>query len=138
MPKRREKSGRVLTLRAQVWVEVNGRRAITGKGADLLEQIDIHGSLSEATRQLSISYRAAWMLLNVMNKSWPGPLVRTSTGGHRGGGMKLSKLGLHVLRTYRDSQAQLEHLLETVGEAELIAVLPPPQKRRPARSYRGR
>jgi len=104
------------TLRGQVWVETGGRPAITESGADLLEQIDACGSLSEAARRLRFSYRRAWMLLDAMNKRWPRPLVTTSTGGQRGGGAKLTDLGHHVLRTYRDLQLRLEHLLDSAGD----------------------
>jgi len=74
------------------------------------------GSLSEAARRLHFSYRRAWMLLESMNRRWPQPLVKTTTGGYRGGGAKITALGQHVLRTYRDLQLQLEHLLETAGD----------------------
>ena len=104
------------TLRGQVWVETGGRPAITEAGADLLEQIDACGSLSQAARRLRFSYRRAWMLLDAMNKHWPRPLVTTSTGGLRGGGARLTDLGHHVLRSYRDLQLRLEHLLDSAGD----------------------
>ena len=103
-------------LRAQIWVESGGGPAINEAGADLLDQIDACGSLSEAARRLRFSYRRAWMLLDAMNRRWPRVLVITSTGGHRGGGARLTDLGRHVLRTYRDLQLQLEHLLDTAGD----------------------
>src|SRR3954463_5971208 len=97
-------------LRGQVWIEAGGKAALTEAGADLLEQIEACGSLSEAGRRLRFSYRRAWMLLDAMNRRWPGALVRTAVGGRRGGGAQLTDLGRHVLRTYRDLQLQLEHL----------------------------
>ena len=103
-------------LRGQIWVEVGGARALNDAGADLLDQIDACGSLSEAARRLQFSYRRAWMLLDSMNRRWPEPLVITATGGKRGGGAKLTDLGRHVLRVYRDLQVQLEHLLDTAGD----------------------
>ena len=103
-------------LRGQVWVEAGGGRALNEAGADLLEQIEACGSLSEAARRLRFSYRRAWMLLDSINKRWPGPLVVTATGGTRGGGAKLTERGRHVLRAYRDLQLQLEHLLDTAGD----------------------
>ena len=103
-------------LRGQVWVEVGGKPALTEAGADLLEQIEICGSLSEAARRLRFSYRRAWMLLDAMNTRWPSPVVRTATGGHHGGGATLTDLGRHVLKTYRDLQLQLEHLLDSAGD----------------------
>ena len=55
-------------------------------GADLLEQIEACGSLSEAARRLHFAYRRAWLLLDAMNRAWPKPVVITATGGQRGGG----------------------------------------------------
>lgn len=103
-------------LRGRVWVEADGHAAMTEPGADLLEQISVCGSLSEAARRLRFSYRRAWMLLDAMNRRWSKPLVTTATGGRHGGGAKVTELGHHVLRTYRDLQLQLEHLLDGAGD----------------------
>src|SRR4051794_26877728 len=117
MPRRSDKpKTHARSLRGQVWVETDGRAAITEHGADLLEQIEISGSLSEAARRLRFSYRRAWMLLDAMNHRWPRPLVITATGGKKGGGARLTDAGRHVLRAYRDLQLQLEHLLDTAGD----------------------
>ena len=103
-------------LRAKIWLELDGKPAITDTGADLLEQIGVCGSLSEAARRLHFSYRRAWMLLAGMNQRWPRPLVTTATGGKSGGGAQLTELGQQVLGTYRDLQVQLEHLLASTGD----------------------
>lgn len=102
-------------LRGRLWVEIGGSAALTEAGADLLEQIAVCGSLSEAARRLRFSYRRAWMLIDSMNRSWPGPLVRTATGGKRGGGTRLTDLGREVLASYRDLQIQLEYLIDRSG-----------------------
>jgi molybdate transport system regulatory protein len=102
-------------LRGKVWVEFAGALAMSEAGADLLEQIEACQSLSEAARRLRFSYRRAWMLVDAMNARWPQPLVRTAVGGKRGGGTQLTEYGLVVLRSYRDLQIQLEHLLDTAG-----------------------
>ncbi|HEX4124735.1 MAG TPA: hypothetical protein VHY37_08420 [Tepidisphaeraceae bacterium] len=115
MKSRRRKPG-VCVLRGRVWVEIDGKPAITDAGADLLEQIVASGSLSEAARRLRYSYRRAWMLLDGMNKRWPGPLVKTATGGRSGGGAHITELGRHVLAIYRDLQLQVEHLLDSAGD----------------------
>src|SRR5947208_4717820 len=98
-------------LRGRLWIETSGI-ALTEAGADLLEQIDATGSLSEAARRLRFSYRRAWMLLDAMNRRWEKPLVITAIGGKRGGGAKLTPLGRAVLGAYRDLQVQLETLLD--------------------------
>lgn len=115
--KRRASSGRkACGVRGRVWVEIDGKPALTDAGADLLEQIGVCGSLSEAARRLHFSYRRAWLLLDQMNQRWPRPLVTTATGGQRGGGATLTELGQHVLGAYRDLQMQLEHQLDTAGD----------------------
>jgi molybdate transport system regulatory protein len=104
-------------LRARIWVEIDKKPALTDAGADLLEQIAICGSLSEAARRLRFSYRRAWMLLDAMNRRWPEPLVRTATGGRRGGGATVTELGRRALSAYRDLQLQLEHFLDIGGDS---------------------
>jgi len=104
-------------LRGRVWIDIRNVAAITEPGADLLEQIDATGSLSEAARRLRFSYRRAWLLLDAMNRRWPGPLVTTAVGGRRGGGAKLTPRGRAVLSAYRDLQIQLETLLDHATES---------------------
>ena len=104
-------------LRGRIWMDIRGVAAITEAGADLLEQIEATGSLSEAARRLRFSYRRAWMLLDAMNRRWPEPLVTTAVGGKRGGGAKLTPRGRAVLSAYRDLQVQLETLLDHASES---------------------
>jgi molybdate transport system regulatory protein len=113
------------SLRGQVWVEAGGI-AMSDAGADLLEQIAVCGSLSEAARRLRFSYRRAWMLVDGMNRRWESPLVITATGGERGGGTRVTPYGTIVLRSYRDLQLQLEHLLDRATRSFTQATRPPP------------
>jgi molybdate transport system regulatory protein len=102
-------------LRGRLWVQIGSTPALTEAGADLLEQIQACGSLSEAARRLRFAYRRAWLLVDAMNNAFPSPLVSTAVGGKRGGGARLTERGKHVLRAYRDLQIQFEHFLETAG-----------------------
>lgn len=104
------------TVRGRLWIEIERKQALTEAGADLLEQIEACGSLSEAARRLRYAYRRAWLMLDAMNHAWPGPLVRTATGGRRGGGATLTELGKNVLHSYRDLQLRLEHFIDTAGD----------------------
>jgi molybdate transport system regulatory protein len=104
-----------------LWVEITRAAAFTEAGADLLEQIEACGSLSEAARRLHFSYRRAWMLIEAMNRLWPEPLVKTAIGGKRGGGTRLTDVGRDVLSVYRNLQMELEHLLDQATSGFLIA-----------------
>lgn len=110
--KRRQAAVPPPTLHGRVWIEVSGVPAVTEAGADLLEQIEACGSLSEAARRLRFGYRRAWMLVAAMNRRWPSPLVHTAIGGKSGGGTRLTERGRAVLRAFRDVQLQVEAALD--------------------------
>lgn len=79
-----------------------GNVSAIGPGkADLLEAIDRTGSISAAGRDLGISYRRAWDLVNAMNHCFKEPLVLTATGGACGGGAKVTEFGRGILSRYR-------------------------------------
>ena len=81
----------------------NDSEVVMGPGkADLLDAIDVCGSISSAARQMGMSYRRAWELVDVMNKCFKQPLVTLSTGGQRGGGAQLTDFGRFILKNYRD------------------------------------
>lgn len=67
----------------------------------LLEAIAGAGSISGAARQLGMSYRRAWVLLETMNASLVSPAVSTATGGSHGGGAQLTPVGEAIIRHYR-------------------------------------
>lgn len=72
--------------------------------ADLLDAIRREGSISSAARALGMSYRRAWMLVEVMNRCWRAPLVEASAGGRSGGGARVTDMGLTVQELYRTVQ----------------------------------
>ncbi len=74
--------------------------------ADLLQAIEAEGSITGAARRMGMSYRRAWLLVEVMNESFRGPLVETARGGRRGGGARLTPLGRQALERYRDMEAK--------------------------------
>lgn len=94
-----------LKLKAQLLV---GDDIAIGPGkAALLEAIDAHGSISAAARALGMSYRRAWMLVDVMNRCWADPLVGAVAGGSHGGGAQLTDTGRTVLAAYRALEVTL-------------------------------
>lgn len=70
--------------------------------ADLLEAIDSTGSISAAAREMGMSYRRAWLLVDTMNTCFSDPLVTTAKGGTEGGGASLTPVGKKVLSAFRD------------------------------------
>jgi molybdate transport system regulatory protein len=80
----------------------------------LLEQIARGGSLSQAARDLKMSYRRAWQLLESLNTSFREPVVLTQKGGRGGGGATLTPFGRTLIDSYRAFDARVQEL---AGEA---------------------
>jgi molybdate transport system regulatory protein len=88
----------------------------------LLQAIGETGSISGAARQLQISYRRAWLMVDALNHVFPVPLVTASAGGVKGGGAQLSSLGQAFLERYQHLQMKAERLL-AAESADLLALL---------------
>ena len=66
-----------------------------GKAA-LLQAIGRTGSISAAGRELGMSYRRAWLLVDTMNRCFATPLVET----HSGSGARVTEAGEQALADY--------------------------------------
>jgi molybdate transport system regulatory protein len=78
----------------------SGARIGPGK-AMLLESIRDTGSISAAARDMRMSYKRAWLLLDSMNRAFTGPVVTAAPGGTHGGGASLTAFGGELLERYR-------------------------------------
>jgi molybdate transport system regulatory protein len=86
-----------------------GRDQAVGPGKiALLEQIAASGSLSQAARELRMSYRRAWQLLESLNSGFAKPVAATVRGGRAGGGATLTPFGRELIRAYREFDAEIQ------------------------------
>jgi molybdate transport system regulatory protein len=83
-----------------------GVRIGPGKIA-LLEAIRSAGSISGAGRQMQMSYRKAWLLVDEINGTLREPAVFTATGGGKGGGATLTPTGEQLVRLYHDIESEI-------------------------------
>ncbi|HJZ54692.1 MAG TPA: LysR family transcriptional regulator [Gemmataceae bacterium] len=88
-------------LKVRVWVERGGRKVLGPGRVELLGHIDRHRSISAAARQMNMSYRRAWSLVQDMNEAAGVLLVEASQGGSGGGGASLTEHGHQAIRLYR-------------------------------------
>ncbi|GJL77122.1 MAG: LysR family transcriptional regulator [Nitrospinaceae bacterium] len=87
---------------------------------DLLEAIRRKGSISKAAKEIKLSYRRAWDMVDTMNRCFKKPLVSSSTGGKGGGGALLTPLGERMIHLYRT----METAAEKSAQAEWKAIKP--------------
>jgi molybdate transport system regulatory protein len=116
-----------LTLR----IDFDQDRAIGPGKIRLLELIERHGSISEAGRQMGMSYRRAWVLVDNLNHCFRSPVVASQTGGQHGGGAALTEFGHAVVEHYRAAETAA-HAAGATHIAALAAALadradPPPR-----------
>ncbi len=86
--------------------------------AELLERIDRCGSIAAAGREMGMSYKRAWMLIETLNAMFREPLVESTRGGPGGGGAVLTDIGRETLRQYR----AFENEAARAGEPPLKAL----------------
>jgi len=101
--------------------------------AELLERIRDTGSIAAAGRQMDMSYKRAWMLVEEMNAAFAAPLVSSARGGPGGGGARLTEAGMAALQHYRDAL-----LHATQAAAPAVAALERMLKPRPDTEISGR
>ncbi len=111
------KDGNVAKLSLRVDLSAEAGRVGPGK-ITLLETVRDHKSISAAARQLDMSYRRAWMLLDAMNQSFKTPVIATATGGKRGGGAELTPAGEQIIKHYRE----LEKAAQSAASPHLKAL----------------
>ena len=117
-----------IALRPKIRILVGAVVAIGPGKADLLEAIGRNGSISAAGREMGMSYRRAWMLVDVLNASFAKPLVSTATGGQKGGGAQLTDFGIEVLQRYRAMEAKAAESIQT-ELAQLARLVRAPRQR---------
>lgn len=100
-----------------------------GKAA-LLEAIERSGSISAAARELGMSYRRAWLLLDTMNQCFKAPVIDTLTGGSGGGGARITDMGREILRRYQTMVAKASAAVER-DMHDFIALMADPRAPEP-------
>jgi molybdate transport system regulatory protein len=126
------KQTRTAVLRVRIDL-VPGTSLGPGKIA-LLAHIAASGSLSQAARDLGMSYRRGWMLLDDLNQAFSEPVTTASIGGAGGGGARLTPFGQSVVDAYRtierESEAAATRSLAWLADAAK-GIRPPATSRRP-------
>ncbi len=116
---RSRRAGAATKLFVRIKLEGGG---VFGPGkAELLDGVQRLGSISAAAREMSMSYRQAWKLIETMNEVFIEPVIVTSQGGAHGGGATLTKVGKQLLTCYRSMQQKATR--STVNDLEVLSTL---------------
>jgi molybdate transport system regulatory protein len=119
MKSRRDQSGRAdppSGLRGRLQLDKDGAPFLLAARIDLLEAIDRSGSITQAARDIGLSYKAAWDAVDAMNNQADAPLVLRATGGRHGGGTRLTDYGRRVVTLVRAIEGEYQQMLALLDE----------------------
>jgi len=106
------KKNKNFSVNGSIWIECNGERFFGPGPVELLELINDTGSISQATKQMEMSYKKAWEIINSLNTEARQPFVITQTGGNSGGGSVITDNAKAVIAWYREMRERFSALLE--------------------------
>ncbi len=78
----------------------------------LLEHIEQTHSISQAAKNMGMSYKKAWQMISSMNEHAKVPLILTQTGGSSVGGALVTAEGEEIINYYKDLQRRFQAFLE--------------------------
>ena len=101
-------------IRARFWIVTEKGEGYLGIGRiTLLENIDRFGSINRAAKEMGMSYKKAWKLVEDMNKLTVEPLVLSEKGGKAGGGTIITPLGKAYIKQFHTLDLRLRAFLES-------------------------
>ena len=83
---------------------------------ELLERIDVSGSITTAANDMGMSYKAAWQAVEGMNNMSEQAVVERQAGGKHGGGTRLTTYGRRIVGAYRRLEKEREKVLSALGQ----------------------
>lgn len=107
----------IFDVDGSIWIQKDNRGFI-GKGRiELLQNIQIYGSISKAAKEMKMSYKAAWDSVDIMNKLSNKPLVTKVTGGKGGGGTVITAYAKELIKAYQEVSSLYQNYFETLSNS---------------------
>ncbi len=107
-------------VRAEVFLEYEGKRIVDRKLALILRFIEETGSLLTASRIVGVSYSRAWNWIANLEKVLGEKIINPYRGGVGGGGSRLTELGKEILKTYFEYEKILLGSTPKIEAREII------------------
>ena len=99
------------------WLENDRGEQIIGPGLyRLLTEVKNSGSLSQAAREMNMSYRTAWGKVKKIEERVGTEVIDKTVGGKDGGGSELTCKGCELMDIYSKLKTKLEATLNDLDE----------------------
>ena len=104
------------TAGGKLWIEGEKDRFLGPGRVELLEAIQITGSINKAAKTMNMSYKKAWEMIAPMNHQSLVPLVVTHTGGKEGGGAELTPEAHELIAYFKNMHLRFQDFLAAETE----------------------
>jgi molybdate transport system regulatory protein len=104
--------GTVYKIGGKLWLECNGKKFFGPGPVELLTLIEQTGSINQAAKEMNMSYKKAWEIINALNELVVRPLVITHSGGEKGGGSSITEDAKKLIEYHQQLRQRFEAFLE--------------------------
>ena len=106
-------------IKSRIWIYTENGTYLGEGRISLLKAIEKHGSIAKAAKDMNMSYKKAWKLVNSMNSRGDELLVIRKIGGTGGGGSELSEAGIKAIELFKEIRnSNREHLDNKIAEMD--------------------
>ncbi len=103
-----EKKGKKLKIKTKTWIEDGDGNLLFGKGkTEVLELIDITGSISGASKELGMNYKKTWTHIKILENNFHDVMVESKQGGSGSGGTVLTEVARETIKKYRQLEQEI-------------------------------
>lgn len=106
----------MIDIKCKIWFEENGEPIMGSGRIKLLLAIDSFGSISEAAKQMNMSYKKAWKLIKTINENHGTALIERTTGGKGGGGTVITSEGKRIIAQYEMVKNKMKERISILQE----------------------
>lgn len=94
-------------IRVRFWVYLDDSKFFGIGRFELLKRIDQSGSIANAAKEMGMSYKKAWAMVDDINSRGKTQFITPKKGGQKGGGSELTEAGRALLLAYEKLNAEL-------------------------------
>lgn len=111
----------IYKVTGSLWIECSGERFFGPGRVELLQKIEETGSINKAAKQMQMSYKKAWDMVNQLNTQASGPLVITRSGGEKGGGSVITSQAKELIMYHHQLRQRFRVFLEEESRRLVLA-----------------
>lgn len=87
-------------IKSKIWIDGENGTFLAEGRISLMKQIIKFGSITAAAKEMKMSYKKAWEIIDGMNREAKLPLVKRVIGGKGGGGTQVTEEGLKAIKLF--------------------------------------